>query len=129
MSSCVVDASAVLAWLFDERGADAVEKVLGASALSAVNLAEVLYRCDEMGMATGNLQRDMEALGVQVEPFGAADAQLVEEVRRAGRRHSVRLSLADCCCLATGIRLDLPVVGGDEAWRHLRLGVDVHPFR
>ena len=38
------------------------------------------------------------------------------------------LSLADCRCLATGIRLELPVVGGDMAWRDLRLGVDVHPF-
>jgi ribonuclease VapC len=129
MSRYVIDASAALAWLFNETGADTVEKVLGASALSAVNLAEVLYRCDEVGMATGNLQRDIEALGVHLEPFGASDAHLVEEVRRAGRRSGVRLSLADCCCLATGIRLDLPVVGGDEAWRNLRLGIDVHPFR
>jgi PIN domain nuclease of toxin-antitoxin system len=125
----VLDASAVLAWLFNERGANTVEKVLGASAVSAVNLAEVLYRCDEMGMATGTLQRDIEALGMQVEPFGSSDAHLVEEVRRVGRRQDVRLSLADCCCLATGIRLDLPVVGGDEAWRNLKLGIDVHPFR
>ena len=129
MSRCVVDASAVLAWLFDEHGADAVDKVLGVSTLSAVNLAEVLYRCDEVGMATANLQRDIEALGVRVEPFGASDAHLVEEVRRVGRRNAVRLSLADCCCLATGIRLNLPVVGGDEAWRGLRLGIDVHPIR
>jgi PIN domain nuclease of toxin-antitoxin system len=39
------------------------------------------------------------------------------------------LSLADCCCLATGVHLDLPVVGGDQAWELLRLGIDVHPIR
>jgi PIN domain nuclease of toxin-antitoxin system len=50
-------------------------------------------------------------------------------VRRVARRHAVRLSLADCCCLATGIRLDLPVVGGDDAWRGLKLGIEVHPIR
>ena len=129
MSRCVVDASAVIAWLFNERGADAVDKILGTSSLSTVNLAEVLYRSDELGMKTQTLERDLTAICVRVEPFGAADARLVEEVRRVARRRAVRLSLADCCCLATGIRLDLPVVGGDEAWRGLRLGIDVHPFR
>ena len=129
MSRCVVDASAVLAWLFQERGASAVDKVLGTSALSAVNLGEVLYRCDEVGMATYAIARDLEAIGVSIEPFGADDAHLVEEVRRVARHHAVRLSLADCCCLATGIRLDLPVVGGDDAWRGLKLGIEVHPIR
>jgi PIN domain nuclease of toxin-antitoxin system len=33
------------------------------------------------------------------------------------------------CCLATGLRLNLPVVGGDQAWERLRLGIDVHPIR
>ena len=125
----MVDASAVLAWLFDERGAGAVQGVLGASALSAVNLAEVLYRCDEVGMPTRTIERDLEAIGVRMEPFAAGDARRVEEVRRVGRRQGVRLSIADCCCLATGMRLDLPVVGGDEAWPTLRLGIEVHPFR
>lgn len=129
MPSCVVDASAVLAWLFEERGADTVEKVLGVAALSTVNLAEVLYRSDEEGMPTASLERDLRGLGVSIEPFTSEDAHLVEEVRRVGRRVDARLSLADCCCLATGIRLNLPVVGGDQAWERLALGIDVRPFR
>jgi PIN domain nuclease of toxin-antitoxin system len=129
MTSCVLDASAVLAWLFDERGASTVDKVLSVSALSTVNLAEVLYRADEEGMATGSLEDDLRSLGVAVEPFTAKDAHFVEEIRRVARRSGTRLSLADCCCLATGIRLNLPVVGGDHAWETLRLGVDIRPFR
>ena len=129
MPSCVLDASAVLAWLFDERGATTVEKVLAVGALSTVNLAEVLYRCDEEGMPTASLEGDLQGLGVRVEPFTSEDAHLVEEVRRVARSVNVRLSLADCCCLATGIRLNLPVVGGDQAWERLALGIDVRPFR
>jgi bifunctional DNA-binding transcriptional regulator/antitoxin component of YhaV-PrlF toxin-antitoxin module len=30
---------------------------------------------------------------------------------------------------ATGLRLNLAVVGGDQAWERLRLGIDVHPIR
>jgi ribonuclease VapC len=129
MASCILDASAVLAWLFDERGASTVERVLSVSALSTVNLAEVFYRADEEGMATGSLEDDLRSLGLAVEPFTAKDAHLVEEVRRVARRSGTRLSLADCCCLATGIRLNLPVVGGDHAWETLGLGVDIRPFR
>src|SRR5438046_1383407 len=82
--------------------------------------AEVLYRADEEGMSTSTLQRDLEGYGVTVEPFTDEDARRVEEIRRAARRESIRLSLADCCCLATAVRLDLPAVCGDQAWELLR---------
>jgi len=126
---CVLDASAVLAWLFGERGEQVVDRVLEHAALSAVNLAEVLYRSDEAGMRIDHLQRDLEALGLCVVAFIDEDAGLVSEVRRAAQRERQRLALADCCCLATGLRLNLPVVGGDQAWERLRLGIDVHPIR
>lgn len=129
MASCVLDASAVLAWLFDERGAQTVEKVLEVGTLSTVNLAEVLYRCDEVGVQTATIAQDLKNLGIRMEPFTVEDAVIIEEVRRVARRDGAILSLADCCCLATGIRLNLPVVGGDQAWERLRLGIDIRPFR
>jgi PIN domain nuclease of toxin-antitoxin system len=126
---CVLDASAVLAWLFGERGEDVVDQMLEHAAISAVNLAEVLYRAEEEGMATGTLHSDLEALGVQVASFLDEDARVLVEVRRTARRQGARLSLADCCCLATGIRLGLPVVGADRVWESLQLGVEVIPLR
>jgi PIN domain nuclease of toxin-antitoxin system len=129
MASCVLDASAVLAWLFNERGASTVEKVLKVSVLSTVNLAEVLYRTDEEGMATDSLEGDLRSLGLAVESFTSEDAHIVEEVRRIARREGARISLADCCCLATGIRMNLPVVGGYQVWGSLGLGIDIRPFR
>jgi ribonuclease VapC len=126
---CVLDASAVLAWLFRERGEQLVDRMLEHGALSTVNLAEVLYRSDEAGMEIEGLEQDLKALGLRVVSFTDGDARLVPEIRRAARREGQRLSLADCCCLATGVRLNLPVVGGDQAWESLQLEVDVHPIR
>jgi ribonuclease VapC len=126
---CVLDASAVLAWLFGERGEQVVDRAIEHAALSTVNLAEVLYRTDEEGMQTSGLQRDLEALGLQLVPFTGEDAQLVQEVRRTARGQGQRLSLADCCCLATGLRLNVPVVTGDQTWEALRIGIEVHPLR
>ena len=125
----MLDASAVLAWLFRERGEQLVDRMLEHGALSTVNLAEVLYRSDEAGMEIEGLEQDLKALGLRVVSFTDGDARLVPEIRRAARRERQRLSLADCCCLATGVRLNLPVVGGDQAWESLQLGVDVHPIR
>jgi PIN domain nuclease of toxin-antitoxin system len=99
------------------------------AAISTVNLAEVLYRADEEGIATEALQRDLEALGVRVVPFIDEDAHVLVEVRRAACRQGTRLSLADCCCLATGISLNLPMVRSDQAWESLRLGVEVARLR
>jgi ribonuclease VapC len=126
---CVLDASAVLAWLFRERGEHLVDRMLEHAALSTVNLAEVLYRSDEQGVPIEGLTRDLQALGVRMVPFSDEDAAVVVEVRRAARRQGARLSLADCCCLATGIRLELPVVSGDQTWEALQLGVEVIPLR
>ena len=126
---CVLDASAVLAWLFRERGEQLVDRMLEHGALSTVNLAEVLYRSDEAGMEIEGLEQELKALGLRVVSFTDGDARLVPEIRRAARRERQRLSLADCCCLATAVRLNLPVVGGDQAWESLQLGVDVHPIR
>lgn len=119
----------MLAWLFRERGEQLVDRMLEYAAISTVNLAEVLYRADDEGMPTEGLQRDLEALGVEVVPFTDEDASLLVEVRRVARRQGLRLSLADCCCLATGVRLNLPVIGADQAWESLRIGVEVHPLR
>ncbi len=129
MALCVLDASAILAWIFEERGADTVEKVLAVSAISAVNLAEVLYRCDEEGMDVGELRDELRGLGVEIEPFLAEDAERVMKLRRQGRAKKLGLSLADCCCMATAERLALKVVGGDRAWEDMDLAVEVHPFR
>ncbi len=126
---CVLDASAVLAWLFQQQGGIAVEKVLKESVISTVNLAEVLYRCDDRGMAVGRLEEDLLSLGVGIEPFGSRDSHLAIEVRKTARLAGTRLSLGDCCCLATGIRMDLPVITGDQAWEPLELGIEIHSIR
>jgi len=126
---CVVDASAVLAWLFKERGEDAVDKVLPFAVLSAVNLAEVLYRAREEGLSSSTLQQDLEGYGVTIEAFDAAEARLVTDVRDLARRANVSLSLADCCCLATAMHRQLPAIGGDQAWEALDLPIELLPFR
>jgi ribonuclease VapC len=125
----VADASAVLAWVFNERGADTVEQVLDASGISAVNFAEVLYIGSTRGYDPNEMEADLAAYGLVLLPFGAAEARSVLDVKKAEEVAGVSLSLADRCCLATAVMYDLPAVVSDGEWELLDLPVAITPFR
>lgn len=127
MGAYLLDASALLAWMGDEGGADYVESILEESAISSVNFGEALYKADR----STHQAADIMALGLQVIPFSAnhalelpdlrvADALLREKARSRGDRVQ-SLSLADMCCLATGIIEELTVVTGDTYWWEIPL--------
>lgn len=72
----VLDASALLAWLHDEPGGDQVEALLEVAVMSAVNWSEVLQKSVARGVAVEGLREDLEALGLQIEPFTIRDAEI-----------------------------------------------------
>jgi ribonuclease VapC len=123
----VLDASALLAWLVQERGAEVVGEHLPRAVISAVNLSEVLYRGQSLGRNVATLPARLGHLGLEVEPFTGADALLATGI--FARDHRRVLSLADRCCLATALRLGLPALTDDRAWSTLDLEVEVLTFR
>ncbi len=123
MPDAVLDASALVALLWDEPGAAAVERLLGRAVISAVNWAEVLQRYRAHGIDTADKRESVVGLGVDIAAFAPEDAETVaglwEPTRRAG------LSLADRACLALARRLDLPAHTADRDWRKVDVGVEV----
>jgi len=111
----VLDASAVLALLQDERGADAVEDAVeGGAIISAVNLSEVLAKMTDAG-ATAPAAADLiVSLFVEVEPFGLTAARDAAGIR--GLLPSAGLSLGDRACLALAMARGLPTITADRAW-------------
>ena len=114
----VIDASAVLAWLRDEPGADTVAGRLDGSFLSAVNLSEVLQKHLEVGTLSGSeaagFAGDLASLGLSVAPFGEREAAVAavmwDKTRRLG------LGLADRACMATAVGFGLPALTADRPW-------------
>jgi len=125
--SCVVDASAVLAYLQGEAGGDRVEARLEAAAICAVNLSEVAAKLLEVGMPEEEAREVLGSLGLAVIPFDEELAWGAASLRAAGRPYG--LSLGDRACLASGIALGLPVVGADRAWAQLDLPVPFEAIR
>lgn len=124
----MLDASAVLALLFDEPGAAAVEQSLGRAAISTANWSEVWQRVLERQAEdpAGALEPVAEA-GLRLEPLSKMDAERAARLR-AKTRH-LGLSLADRCCLALATRLERRVLTTDRAWSQLDVGVEIRIIR
>lgn len=127
MSRVVLDASALLALLNAEPGAEQVAKALGDGVIGAVNLAEVVAKLSEHGMPEDAIQQSVGGLGLEVFPFDTELAYLAGLLRRPARAHG--LSLGDRACLALGRQLGLPVLTADKAWAALKVGVKVRVIR
>ena len=131
--TAVLDASALLAYLNDEAGAEVVEESLvRGSAISAVNLAEVLTKLAEVGEdpqdVTDNLtRRGLLGGKLVVSPLGADDAVMIARLHRNTRAHG--LSLGDRACLGLALRLRVPALTADRAWSRLKISVKVVAVR
>lgn len=123
----VLDASALLALLHDEAGAEVVEGLVERGAVSAVNWSEVRQRWIARELDVEGLRPDVEALGLTIVPFTADDAERAADFWPATRERG--LSLGDRACLALAQRLRVPAVTADRAWLELELGVDVQSIR
>ena len=123
----VLDASALLALLQGEPGADAVMAVLGQCVISAVNLAEVAGKFARENAPPDLLRESIDAIEIQVIPCGAALAYAIGHLAPAVRRHG--LSLGDRACLALARELQAPALTTDRAWTALDLGIDIRLIR
>jgi ribonuclease VapC len=129
----VLDASALLAYLRDEPGADVVaEAIAGGVVISTVNLAEVFSRSADRGADPAKLAAKLTQSGlldgaITVEPFTATDAIDVAHLRPLTR--DAGLSLGDRACLALARRLDAPVLTADTAWQGAAHGAELRPIR
>ena len=123
--AAVLDASAVLALLQEEPGADEVEGLLDGALMSCVNLAEVLQKAEQHGVESEGLEFDLEALGIEFSDFDLALARPTAEAWSPGSG----LSLGDRACLALAGRIGGTAVTTDARWAHAGLDVELHLIR
>jgi PIN domain nuclease of toxin-antitoxin system len=123
----VLDASALLALLFDEPGADVVvDAIARGAAISAVNLSEVATVLTRRGIASDTIL-DPVREQVEVEPFSESDALFAATLHP--NTADAGLSLGDRACLALARRLGVPALTADHVWAEVRLDVVVQVIR
>lgn len=125
--TAVLDASALLAVLHGEKGADVVEALLDGAVMSAVNWSEVVQKAASRGVETVGLGEDVVALGVRIVEFDRAAAEAA--ARLWPLTQAAGLSIADRACLALAGALGGEAVTADTAWADVDVGVSVRVIR
>jgi ribonuclease VapC len=128
MSRVVLDASAILAMLNEEPGAEKINlELLSRATTSTVNLAEVQARLVREG---GDPE---ETWALTLDPLPDVEPFTVEQAKLAGslvqKTSRLGLSLGDRACLALAIVLNAPVYTADRPWKTLNIGVPIHVIR
>jgi len=115
----VLDASAVLAFLFGETGADKVEVLLENSVISRINATEILTKLVQDGLTVNEAKETFDKLNLEVAEFDENQSLKAAELRPLTKH--LGLSLGDRCCLALAILENLPAVTADKNWAGLNV--------
>ena len=115
----VFDASALLAVVFGEPGAEAAIAHLAepGGLISAVNWAEVASKMSDQGAPMPQVLSELAHFGVSVVPLDEDMAMAAAALRGVSRK--LGLSLGDRCCLALADHLGAEIVTADKAWARL----------
>jgi PIN domain nuclease of toxin-antitoxin system len=129
----VLDASAVLARIHNEPGGERVDALLDAIEMgadmqvyiSSVNWCEILTRLQWESVANPGEKLASLLAGVELVPFGKAEAELAASIARV----NPALSLGDRACLALARSLDATAWTTDKIWAKLPVGAMLEVLR
>ncbi|MGK2958954.1 MAG: PIN domain-containing protein [Acidimicrobiales bacterium] len=111
--SIVLDASAILAFLQDEEGAEVVEEALvGDVCCGAVNWSEVAQKVLAEGRDWDLVRALLVSYEIRIDPVLGDDGEWAARRWRRGEG----LSLADRLCQALAERVDGDILTADKAW-------------
>lgn len=129
--NCVLDASAILAWILREPGSERVHELMesGGCLLSAVNAAEIVAKLAEKNRPEAGLRQVVTHIGAKCFPFDAAQATEAGLLRPLTRH--LGLSLGDRACLALARQQGSTVITADRPWLQLAepLGLTIECIR
>jgi PIN domain nuclease of toxin-antitoxin system len=127
MSEALLDASALIAFLRGEPGAERVKRALPTGLICSVNLSEVISKMVNLGGRLEDVARNLDQLRLSVVSFDANLAHVAASFYPL--TSPAGLSLGDRCCLAAGLVHQLPVLTTDRVWKTLPLDVSIELIR
>ena len=123
----VLDASALLAALWEERGCENVLPQMSESCISAVNLTETAAKLIRKGSTEAECMDLISSLRMPVIAYDELVMRGAVPLSPFGWTHG--LSLADRTCIATAAYLGLTAVTADARWVDLNLPCPVLAIR
>ena len=115
----ILDASALLALIHQEKGSDIVKPLIKVAVMSTINVSEVLTALQRADIFPKDALVSISDIIQNIIPFDIEQAQLTAELSPFTK--SKGLSLGDRACIALGQKLQLPIYTADKIWGELKL--------
>jgi ribonuclease VapC len=129
VTNVVLDSSAVLAMVYGEPGGAKVHAAIVSPlylvSISAVNWCEVLAKLGQKSRIMTGEKLTAILPGVEVVPFGQAEAEQVATLARS----CPSISLGDRACLALARSLDAKAWTTDKIWGQMPVGAKLEMLR
>ncbi|OJW53439.1 MAG: hypothetical protein BGO67_01700 [Alphaproteobacteria bacterium 41-28] len=123
----VLDASAILALIQEEPGAEVIRPLLKQSMMSAVNVAETLTSLQKVEM---DPEEGMEYLSILISQIVDFDTdQAIDAARLYPHVKHKGLSLGDRACLALGKKFQATIYTADKIWKDIYPELDIYLIR
>lgn len=127
MSNVVLDASALLALIYQEPGHEIVAHAMPHAIMSAINISEVLTVLYSEGMPEQKADQEIVTLVKEIVDFDTEQARLSAKLRKLTKAQG--LSFGDRACLALAKSLELPVLTADKIWTKINLDIKIKVIR
>jgi PIN domain nuclease of toxin-antitoxin system len=127
VNTAVLDASALLAFLQEEPGAEQITpRLLCSASISAVNYSEVYSKLIWGGLSAAQADECLQ-LPFHIVQFDHELAKTCGALIRRTAQYG--LSLGDRACLALAISIKAPVYTTEKIWKNLKVGIPIHVIR
>ena len=127
LTEYVLDASALLALINGEPGADQVRPLMAQSIISAVNFCETVHRLRRRGLPVETIRATLTPLVPPPVPFDEPMAYVAASIHERTRGQGI--SLGDCACLALALSRSVPAVTTEKKWEECDVGVEILRIR
>lgn len=119
MNKAILDSSAILAFINQEKGSEIVEKYLPNALMSSVNIAEVIAVLYLIDIPENIITKIIDDLNIEVINFDQQQALQTGFLRKTTK--NVGLSLGDRACISVATIKKLTIVTADKVWTELGL--------
>ncbi len=123
----IFDASALLALIQEEKGAEIVKPLLKDSIMLTINVAEVLTTLQNVGIPPDDATEYISLFISELVDFDLEQARAVANLYPQVKTKS--LSLGDRACLTLGAMYKAPIYTTDKAWNELESLLEIHLIR
>jgi PIN domain nuclease of toxin-antitoxin system len=123
----ILDASAILVLINNEKGKDVVEQYLNNALISTINFSEVITVTNRNGFDQDEISNLLKNIFPNIIDFNYDQALIAASLDQYTSKFG--LSLGDRACLSLAKYKNCPILTADKIWKKLDIDLDIKLIR